>query len=174
VREATGEYLLFLDDDVVLHEDYLARTVGALRENPLCAYAYCHYRRRGIYDDVIRAGPFSPRRLRRDNFISTMSPIRREAFVPWDERLDRFQDWDMWLTMLERGGVGVLVDDVLFTAWYHDQGITDPDPKRTRRAANKVRIKHGLFISIWWGSLKSVASASWRRLKRTHSLPSGH
>jgi glycosyltransferase involved in cell wall biosynthesis len=162
-RSALGEYLLFLDDDVVLHAAFLDEMVHALTSETDCGYAYSHYRRIGLFNDVSRAYLFDERRLRRCNYVSTMSLMRHEVFVPWDERLTRFQDWDMWLTLLEQEHRGVLIDRVLFEAHYDDSGITDPDEIRTRIQASRVRMKHGMVIGV----LLDAARILFLILKRT-------
>jgi glycosyltransferase involved in cell wall biosynthesis len=165
-RQAAGEYLLFLDDDVVLEPEYLGTMVQALADNPSSAYAYCHYRRRGLLNDVHWARPFDERHLRVANYISTMSLIRHEAFVRWDESLERFQDWDLWLTMLESGRRGVLVDTVLFTACYGDDGITSTDEALTRKRASVVKMKHGMMGAVMIERVKVLLISSWRRARR--------
>ena len=147
-KKATGEYILFLDDDIVLDPEFLREMVRALTRDPSSAYAYCHYERLAPFNDISRAGPFDARRLRSANFISTMSLMRHEAFIPWDERIRRFQDWDMWLSLLAKGRTGVFVDRVLFIATYHGERITTTDERETRRLARKVRLKHGMVRAV--------------------------
>jgi hypothetical protein len=48
------------------------------------------------------------------NYIHTTSLIRREQFPGFDSAIKRFQDWDLWLTILERGGRGTFIQDELF------------------------------------------------------------
>ena len=46
-----------------------------------------------------------------------MALIRRADFPSggWDIAIKKLQDWDLWLTMLEQGHIGVWVPQVLFT-----------------------------------------------------------
>ena len=50
--------------------------------------------------------------------------IRRCAFPGFDEKLARFQDWDLWLTIAKRGGVGVWIDKELFRVEPRSAGIS--------------------------------------------------
>jgi hypothetical protein len=48
-------------------------------------------------------------------YIHTTSLIRRDHFVGFDPSLKRFQDWDLWLTMMEKGDHGYYLPEILFT-----------------------------------------------------------
>lgn len=108
---ATGDLLLFCDADVIASPFLLERLHDALEEQPEASYAYCAFR---WGSRLFRARPFDGEALRRQNFIHTTSLIRRQAFVGFDPSLKRFQDWDLWLTMLEQGHIGVAVGEELF------------------------------------------------------------
>jgi glycosyltransferase involved in cell wall biosynthesis len=110
-QEATGELLLFLDADVVMRRAMLERLEQALHKNPTAAYAYCRFR---FGWKRFASYPFSKERLCAMNYIHTTSLIRREWFPGFDSRIKRFQDWDVWLTILEKGGEGVFVPEELF------------------------------------------------------------
>lgn len=111
-RETQSEFLLFCDADVILRTDALERIVQALRAHPEASYAYSAFR---FGWKAFRCLPFDPERLRRMPYIHTTALIRREHFPGFDESLKRFQDWDLWLTMLERGHAGVHIPEILFT-----------------------------------------------------------
>jgi hypothetical protein len=61
----------------------------------------------------------------------------------FDENLKRFQDWDMWLTMLEKGVTGVYEPAIDFMAFYLDSGLTSKQ-NSLYDAYNIVRKKHNL------------------------------
>ncbi len=108
---STGDLLLFCDADVIASERMLEQMEKKLNENPQASYAYSRFRygwkKFGSYS-------LSARRLRRRNFIHTTSLIRREHFPGFDPTIKRFQDWDVWLTMLASGHTGVFVPELLF------------------------------------------------------------
>jgi glycosyltransferase involved in cell wall biosynthesis len=111
-RHATGDLVLFCDADVVMKPNMLERLESTLATHPSASYAYCRFRW-GWKRFSCR--PFDAVALRKRNFIHTSAAlIRREYFPGFDESLKKFQDWDVWLTMLERGHVGVFVDEELY------------------------------------------------------------
>ncbi|MGB6680256.1 MAG: glycosyltransferase family A protein [Candidatus Bathyarchaeia archaeon] len=107
-----GEFLFFCDDDVRLVNNFLEKMVQALRTNPDKAYAYCGFE---IDGKIAGMEPFNSEKLRKNNYISGISLIRRSRFPGFDPTIKRLQDWDLWLTMLESGFEGILVPNVLFS-----------------------------------------------------------
>jgi glycosyltransferase involved in cell wall biosynthesis len=106
-----GERVIFCDADVIMRRDMLERLSQALDTHPEASYAYTGFR---FGWKRFRSFPFSALRLRRMNYIHTTSLIRREHFPGFDPFLRRFQDWDVWLTMLEQSHGGVFVAEELF------------------------------------------------------------
>ncbi len=122
-----GDYLLFLDADVIASVDMLEKLYIALEKNPQASYAYCdHY----MGFKRIPSRNFDADALKKNNYIPTMSLIRRSDFPCFDESLRRFQDWDLWLTMLEHGNRGVYVSGFLWRAYPHHVGMSTWLPSR--------------------------------------------
>ena len=115
-KEAKGEFVIFCDADVVMQPDMLEKMVKALDEHPDASYAYSAFR----FGWKKFAGiPWSDEKMRQTNFVHTTSLIRAKDFPGFDESIRRFQDWDVWLTMLAQGKRGVLVDEELFRVDIH-------------------------------------------------------
>lgn len=148
VERSSGSYLLFLDDDIVLKNDFIESLLQPLRDDDSLSFVYCNYRRTGTFNDVVRAEKFNRKTLLDHNYISTMSLIRKRDFIGWDESLYRFQDWDMWLGMAERGCQGLWVPRTLFTANYSGDGITDSGRMDLDLAKDIVLAKHGMVVSV--------------------------
>lgn len=111
-KEARGEYLFFCDADAILRANALEEMMSALTLNPTVGYAYSSF----LWGrKLFKIGPFDAEKLKREPYIHTMSLIRREIFPGWDESIKKFQDWDLWLTVLESGYTGIWIDKVLFT-----------------------------------------------------------
>ena len=109
-QESKGEFVLFCDADVVMKPHMLATLLEALEKQPSAAYSYSAFR---FGWKLFRGLPFDPELLRTRNFIHTGALIRKNRFPGFDINILRLQDWDLWLTMLERGSVGVLAPGVL-------------------------------------------------------------
>jgi glycosyltransferase involved in cell wall biosynthesis len=149
--KSTQEFLFFCDDDILLPANYIPSLHKALVEHPDVGFAYTGYHgiilhpeshpMRGNFE--IPAIEFNPQALKYGNYISTMSLMRRELFPMFDENLKRLQDWDVFLTMVERGAKGILVPSQTFYAYYLDSGITS-NTNNEIDAINAIRVKHNL------------------------------
>lgn len=154
-QEAQGEYLFFCDADAILVSDALATLLNYLINNPLASYSYPSF-----YwgKKFFRVGDFNPDKLRQMPYIHTMALIKRADFPAngWDENIKKFQDWDLWLTMLEQGKVGLWVNQTLFTispggtisSWLPSFAYKLlpflPSVKKYKAAFKIIQEKHGL------------------------------
>ena len=130
--KSTQPYVFFCDDDILLPNEYLLKLYNALTKAINVGYVYTGYNGIVLHPEThpmkgnfeIKSNDFNANLLKKTNYISTMSLIKREVFPRFDENLKRFQDWDIYLTMLSNGIVGKFVKDLRFMAYYIDSGIT--------------------------------------------------
>lgn len=156
LREARGEYLFFCDADAILRPEALEILLSALQDNPGASYAYPSFK---WGRKVFRLGDFDPEKLKKMPYIHTMALIRRADFpaTGWDESIKKLQDWDLWLTMLDQGKVGVWVNQILFmvapggtiSSWLPAFAYKFlpflKNVKKYKQALKIVREKHGLI-----------------------------
>ena len=108
---ARGEYIIFCDADVIMEPNMLELMLKTLKENPRASFCYSSF----IWGHKkFKLWPFDAEKLKIMPYITTTSLVRRNDFPGFDETLKKFQDWDLWLTMLERGHAGIWADQVLF------------------------------------------------------------
>lgn len=107
---ATGEYIIFWDADTIADDELLEKMVHLLEVNPEAGYVYCNFMWGSKKFDV---GAFDADKLKQTNYITMTTLIRREYVLPLDESIQKFQDWDLWLTLLEYGHKGVWIDEYL-------------------------------------------------------------
>ncbi len=110
-RETKGDYVIFWDADTVGKPMMFEKMMMALNRHPEASYAYSQFKFGWKKFDC---QPFNAEDLKKYIYIDTTSLIRRADAIPFDEFLHRFQDWDLWLTMLEQNKTGVFVPEVLF------------------------------------------------------------
>jgi glycosyltransferase involved in cell wall biosynthesis len=146
-----GEYVFIMDGDSLLSSDALEVLVYNLQNQPSgVGYVYCGFNRLWKVGDSFVVDPWLPPDfdadiLRKNNYISMMSLMRR-SIIPsegFDTTITRFQDWDMWLTLLKKGIVGKRVTEVLFNAYILPTGISK-DQSTIASLQKIVLKKHGL------------------------------
>jgi glycosyltransferase involved in cell wall biosynthesis len=109
--ESKGEYVIFWDADTLGKPEMIETMYRALQEYPKTSYAYSQFK---FGWKKIKSQPFNAQDLKKMNYIDTSSLQRRKDFIPFDECLKRFQDWDRWLTMLEQNRTGIFIPEVLY------------------------------------------------------------
>lgn len=158
-REAHGEFILFLDADMRLDSDMITTMVVALQTHLGASYAYSNFQ---FGPKGFRLWDFDPVSLRQRNYIHTSSVIRRSDFPWFDASLNKFQDWDLWLTMLAQNRIGLWIPRQLFRVQQRAAGMSTWLPRfvyrlpwvgrgvgsatiaRYRRAEELIRRKHHL------------------------------
>jgi hypothetical protein len=139
-----GDYTVFLDGDLEMKPEMLQVMEEQLNSNPKASIAYCHYERVGSRVDRLSAKPWDVTALRDMNYISMVSMVRTKDLPkpPLDENLRRYEDWDLWLTMAEKGKTGVMIDKVLFQAHYQPGDLSGTGESGSWYGI--VKKKHGL------------------------------
>jgi glycosyltransferase involved in cell wall biosynthesis len=151
--KATQPYVFFCDDDIILPATHLRLLYQALENNRNVKFAYSGYFGIVLHEKNHPIGKnfsiptidFDENRLKKHNYISTMTLMDRTVFPRFDETLDRLQDWDVWLTIVKNGHKGIAVHNNEFFAYYIDGGITS-NTNDEKTAANKIIIKHSLGL----------------------------
>lgn len=129
-QHARGTYLLFVDADATFERRALWRLQRALETHPEIGYVYSDFH---FGFKRFHTGQFDAKRLHRMNFIHISALMRRELFSGFDESVHRFQDWDLWLTFLERGIIGAYVKGALMRVSVERTGISSWLPRWSYR-----------------------------------------
>lgn len=139
-KSVTAPFVLFADDDIEFNIQALEWLKESLDQHPTAAYSYGSF----LWGDrLVGDMPFNAGRLRKQNYISTMSLIRTAVFPGFDESLQRLQDWDLWLQLLAKGYEGVQCNKIVFRTAIRN-GITRGGPVSIETAKGIVRKKHQL------------------------------
>lgn len=126
LQEVRGNFVIFWDADVVAIPEMLEKMHDKLFECQEASFVYCNMK---YGKKKMSAQEFDKANLKENNYIHSTSLIRAQDVISWDESLDRFQDWDLWLSMVEQNKTGVWIDEYLFTVIPNEGGISDWLPR---------------------------------------------
>jgi glycosyltransferase involved in cell wall biosynthesis len=166
-KHSKGEYVIFCDADLQMEPTMLEEMLKKLEGTKLeelgtrIGYIYSSFR---FGRKVFSSFPYDVDRLRKMPYIHTSALIRRECFPGFDEALTKFQDWDLFLTMAEKGYYGVWIPKVLYSLTPREKGkgisnwlpsfaykvpwkrfgIRIPEVERYNEAMEVIKKKHNL------------------------------
>lgn len=117
-EKVTGEFVIFWDADTVAKPEMLEKFKCELDKHAEASYAYSQFR---FGWKKFKSQVFNANDLKKCNYVDMTSLIRvsdlPKVFAArglFDVSLIKFMDWDVWLTLLERGKKGVFVPQVLY------------------------------------------------------------
>jgi glycosyltransferase involved in cell wall biosynthesis len=114
----TGEYILPLDADDRIDETYLEKAVRRLDANAELGIVYCRARHFGARTDDCEFKPYGFPDILWENMIFVSGVFRRSD---WHEvggyrtaMREGWEDWDFWLSLVERGRQVDQIPETLF------------------------------------------------------------
>lgn len=126
VAYSTGKYLLFLDCDDIIEKTFLEKTHHILQQNPEIRICYT----KGKFFEKINhewiLQPFNIRDFLIENSIPITALIYKEDFEKtggFDTRLSYYEDWDLWISLIEKGIKVHKINEFLF--FYRIRNNTD-------------------------------------------------
>lgn len=144
---AGGEFIFFLDADTFLDKKAFEAMIDSLHSHPECSYAYCDFK---WGEKIISGSPFGKERIKRCNLASMMSLLRL-ADLPeggLDESLPRYQDWDLWLTLLKDDKIGIWTGGCLFETIVRENSISSGGSISDQEARKMLAKKHSSWADI--------------------------
>jgi glycosyltransferase involved in cell wall biosynthesis len=105
-RHSKGEYILPLDSDDMILDGYIRSCVNILTKNKDISPVYCDTHHVGQTQGVETRPEWSKERLVQGPFIVNCSMFHRKSFEKvngYDEDLNGWEDYDMWIRMMKEG-----------------------------------------------------------------------
>ncbi|MEW7314373.1 glycosyltransferase family A protein [Buttiauxella gaviniae] len=117
IEKATGKYIVALDSDDVIDKDYIGKLVKVLDQSD-AKIAYSRALLFGARSGLWMLPNYSIKRMLHGNIIYCSAMYHRSDWVlnhGYDEKIkDGLEDWEFWLSIIERGGSVVRVKEALF------------------------------------------------------------
>jgi len=119
IASSNGPYLCALDADDRLEPTYFEKAVPVLDADPSVAFVSCWLRAFGAEEFEWKPQRCDLPALLWEDTVLTASLLRREAIAAvggYDAQMpiQGAEDWDLWLTLVERGYRGTILPEVLF------------------------------------------------------------
>jgi glycosyltransferase involved in cell wall biosynthesis len=149
LERATTPYLIVLDADDRLPAGALRAMRAPLDADPALGFAYGRTHFFGDWEGELTMPPFDAYRLLYRHTIGSTALMRAEVFRDvggFDPAFRGYEDWDFWLSALERGWRGRQVDAITFEYRRHGSTMLSGARAGYREWYRRLRRKHaGLY-----------------------------
>ncbi|WP_163195543.1 glycosyltransferase family 2 protein [Clostridium thermarum] len=150
IKQASGNYIAFQDSDDSWHKDKLEKQIKYLKDNGFdvvsCVLLQIYENGKtnkfpSIRLDKIKLSKY----IYRGNIYSTITILGKKGCfenIMFDERLPRFQDWDLMIRMSQEYNVGIL-DECLVDAYIQRDSIS----QNSKKAVEAFKIFENKYAS---------------------------
>jgi glycosyltransferase involved in cell wall biosynthesis len=150
-RNAIGKYVVFLDSDDRIKEDYLKKASLLLEAEPNADWVYPNTRKFGNFDKIDNALEFNSFKLLLINFCANASMIKRLTYLKILQRehfiiknIRAFEDWDFFTRMTSKGLFGISMRD---SEYFYRQNIRSGVVRRIKEyiISSYYHFRHNIF-----------------------------
>ena len=118
VANSKGIYILPLDSDDKIAPQYIEHAINAFKSNENLKIVYCRAQLFGLGKGEWKLPEYSLERMLGRNCIFCSGVYKKEDFIRvggYNPNMKYgFEDWDFWLSILEKGGDVLQLDEILF------------------------------------------------------------
>jgi glycosyltransferase involved in cell wall biosynthesis len=117
IQQLTGDLVLILDSDDLIAPDTLEKMEAALEDHPDASWVYTQIESFGAWQDIVPVPRWNPYLQLDNNYCVVMSLVRRSVFSElglFYPKMRGYEDWSFWMSCIEAGLKGVVIDEPLF------------------------------------------------------------
>jgi O-antigen biosynthesis protein len=147
IKEARGRYVICLDADDILDPTYVEKLVIAIETDPGVSMVTTNLRLFGESEGVYDFGSYRPKKMIKENQISTASIFIREAWedVGGYSAGIGYEDWEYWIKLTEKGFFGKNIHEPLLNYRTAQVSRFIEDQKKHWANIDKIRELHPNF-----------------------------
>lgn len=140
--DAGHELIQIIDDDDILHVDFLKRQVEEIKDNDFIS---TWGRTFGGNSGTIEYDVPTLYEEMEYNHLHGWMMFKREVLLHenYDPKLASGNDWDLYIRMLKVGYKGKILHEYLYYYRIHDKSITQTDPKSYPQLKEEILTKNG-------------------------------
>lgn len=161
VALALGKFILPLDADDKLGNEYMRLGLEAFQKIPKLKVVYCKAEKFGIETGVLNLKPFSLENLARENMIFCSAIFKKDDFLKvggYDVRMIYgLEDWELWIALLKSGGQVKRIEKVGF--YYRIKKasmLKNLNKDKMKYSFEYLSVKHADFFVKYYGSFMSL------------------
>lgn len=172
IKKAESEFILPLDADDKIGENYLELAYQAFQENKDLKVVYCEAKKFGDVNKLLQLPEFSLYNLSKKNMIFCSALFRKkdwESIGGFDvNMIHGWEDWEFWISMLKNGGLVKKIESVQFYYRVKDVSMLKAmDAQKTRETEEYLSVKHSDFFVEQLGSFSSLLRET-ERVKKSY------
>ncbi|WP_338359074.1 glycosyltransferase family A protein [Yeosuana marina] len=172
IKKAESEYILPLDADDKIGENYLELAYQAFQEYKDLKVVYCEAKKFGDSDEMWKLPEFSLYSLSRKNMIFCSALFRKKdwkAIGGFDvNMIHGWEDWEFWISMLKNGGLVKKIESVQFYYRVKDVSMLKAmGAQKTKETEEYLSVKHADFFVEQLGSFSSLLRET-ERVKKSY------
>lgn len=161
IKKAESEFILPLDADDKIGENYLELAYQAFQEHKGLKVVYCEAKKFGEVNGLWNLPKYSLYNLSRTNIIFCSALFRKkewEAIGGFDvNMIHGWEDWEFWISMLKNGGLVKKIESVQFYYRVKDVSMLKVmDAQKTKETEEYLSVKHADFFVEQLGSFSSL------------------
>lgn len=154
---ANGEFILPLDADDQIGNDYLELAIDEFQKDASLKVVYCKAEKFGEESGVWDLKPFSVKDLALQNMIFCSSVFKKEDWTKvsgYDANMIYgLEDWEFWIAILKKGGGVKQLDKIgFYYRMKHDSMIQVLNYEKKKKLHEYISIKHADFYVAQFGS----------------------
>jgi glycosyltransferase involved in cell wall biosynthesis len=150
IKNSNGVYILPLDSDDMISSEYIQTCVNIIKKDNNISPVYCDTNHIGQMSGIENRPEWTKERLIQGPFIVNCSMFTRESFNicgGYDEEMKGWEDYDLWVRMMNNGFVGKRIPKPLFTYFHHEKDgtVSTEANKNTQELYNYIMNKNNIF-----------------------------
>ena len=118
IKESSGEFILPLDSDDMIHETYLEKAISHFKNHPTTKLVYCKAKKFGFTNEYWDLPEYKYENLLWDNMIFCTAMYRRSDYDKTNGYNPNMkyglEDWDFYLSLLNQNDIVYQINEVLF------------------------------------------------------------